>query len=279
MLDVLSRWVQAKTSSYFPPGEVVPPGYEFLAGEVAALSVQPLVVGGQVVGLLLTADQRPAAHDPTRVVAMELLASQAAALLATAHTVAELSRQALRDPLTGLRNRRGLVDQLQAASRRDGQALVLLDLDGFKAVNDRFGHARGDALLCEVADRIRQATRQGDLVFRLGGDEFAVLVRDVPRPEQALELGRRFVAAATVDDGDVSDLRVGASAGVRLLTRDSAGTAVHDADAALYAAKHSGRGTAALWHPLLPRQPLPPAPGTDRRTGLRQAPGAASSRT
>jgi diguanylate cyclase (GGDEF)-like protein len=192
--------------------------------------------------------------------------------------MAELSRQALRDPLTGLRNRRGLVDKLQAATRRAGQALVLLDLDGFKAVNDRFGHARGDELLCEVADRIRQASREGDLVFRLGGDEFAVLVGDVPQPRQALELGRRFVAAATIDDGEAGDLRVGASAGVRLLTSDSLGTAVHDADAALYAAKHSGRGQAALWHPALPAHPLA-EPDGDRRVRTRQAPGEASSRT
>ena len=67
--------MQAKTSSYFPPGEAVPPGYEFLARDLRALSVQPLVAAGRVTGLLLTADAEPGAPDPTVTAAMELLAS------------------------------------------------------------------------------------------------------------------------------------------------------------------------------------------------------------
>ena len=159
VLDLLAGWVQAKTSSYFPPGEVVPPDYAFLAGDIRALSVQPLVAAGRVTGLLITADAAPGAPDPTSTAAMELLAMQAAAMLAVTSSLEELSRQATRDPLTGLRNRRGLLEHVQQAADAGGWALVLLDLDGFKAVNDRFGHAAGDALLRRVADRLTPPCR------------------------------------------------------------------------------------------------------------------------
>jgi diguanylate cyclase (GGDEF)-like protein len=258
VLDLLSDWVQAKTSSWFPPGEAVPAGHEFLTHQIEALSVQPLIVAGQVAGLLITADGQPAAHDPGRTIAMELLATQTAAMLAMNRSMDELSQQALRDPLTGLHNRRGLFEHLQTAARRKNCALLLLDLDGFKAVNDQLGHDRGDAVLREVAGRLIGASRQGDLVFRLGGDEFAVLAQGVTSPADATALGARFVAAATLaDDGPRPP--VGASAGIRLLTHDADGTALADADVALYAAKHAGGGNAVLWDPTL-RQQSPPSP-------------------
>ena len=254
VLDLLSDWVQAKTSSYFPPGEAVPADYAFLSRGIKALSVQPLVVGGQVAGLLIIADEEPAAHDPALTIALELLATQTAAMLAMNRSMQELSRQALRDPLTGLHNRRGLFEHLQTAARRKNCALVLLDLDGFKAVNDQLGHARGDAVLREVAHRLTQAARHGDLVFRLGGDEFAVLAQDVTSPAEATALGARLVAAATVSD-DGGQPRVGASAGIRLLAHDPDSTALADADVALYAAKRAGRGQAVIWEPMLQQQP------------------------
>jgi hypothetical protein len=120
VLDLLAGWVQAKTSSYFPPGEAVPPGYEFLAGDIRALSVQPLVAAGQVTGLLVTADAEPGAPDPTVTAAMELLAVHAGAMLVVASSMEELSRQATRDPLTGLRNRRGLLEHVQRCAAEGG---------------------------------------------------------------------------------------------------------------------------------------------------------------
>jgi diguanylate cyclase (GGDEF)-like protein len=249
VLGLLSGWVQDKTSSYFPPGEVVPAGYEFLTRELRALSVQPLVVAGQVAGLLITADEQPAAHDPTRTTAMELLAAQTASMLAMTRSMQALAERAVRDPLTGLLNRRGLFEHLDTAADRQGCALVLLDLDGFKAVNDRFGHARGDAVLRKVARRLSSAAREADVAFRLGGDEFAVVLHDVTSPADAAALGGRLVAAATLPVG--AGLRVGASAGIRLLAGESASSALVDADTALYAAKHAGRGHAVLWEPAL----------------------------
>ena len=249
VLDLLAGWVQAKTSSYFPPGEDVPPGYAFLGGDLRALSVQPLVAAGCVTGLLVTADAEPGAPDPTSTAAMELLAVQTAAMLAVTSTLEELSRQATRDPLTGLRNRRGLLEHVQQAAVAGGWALVLLDLDGFKAVNDRSGHEQGDVLLRAVADGLTAAVPDGALVFRLGGDEFAVLAPDVPGAEAAAALGTRLVDAAATRSSTADG--IGASAGVRVLDAASAGGALGDADVALYAAKRSGGHRAVVWSPEL----------------------------
>ena len=251
VLALLAGWVQAKTSSYFPPGEPVPPGHDFLTGAVRALSVQPLVVGGQVAGLLVAADDEPTAHDPTRMLAMELLATQTAAMLVMTRTVAALAREAMLDPLTGLRNRRRLLEDVQAAAAAPDAALVLLDLDGFKAVNDRLGHAQGDVVLQDVATRLTAAARPGDLVFRLGGDEFAVLAWGVG-PDSVAEVAAGYVAAvvpAERDDGPVSGIR--ASAGARLLAGTPVSGALVDADLALYAAKRAGRGATVVWDAAL----------------------------
>jgi diguanylate cyclase (GGDEF)-like protein len=247
VLDLLAGWVQAKTSSYFPPGEAVPPGYEFLAGDIRALSVQPLVAAGQVTGLLVTADAEPGAPDPTVTAAMELLAVHAGAMLVVASSMEELSRQATRDPLTGLRNRRGLLEHVQRCAAEGGWALVLLDLDGFKAVNDLRGHAYGDAVLSGVADSLTAAVPDGALVFRLGGDEFALLVPGVHGTADAAQVGARLVRAATETPRTGEPAGIGASTGLRLLDQASSERALADADEALYAAKRSGGGRAVVW--------------------------------
>lgn len=103
--QVIAAWVEAGTSSHFPGGVDVPKGYEFLhRSDVRAIAVQPLAIGGRVTGLLITADTHPVPHDPSVGAAVELLAAQTAASLANAEAMAELSRRAEEDPLTGLRN-------------------------------------------------------------------------------------------------------------------------------------------------------------------------------
>ncbi|MCW2600872.1 MAG: hypothetical protein JWM02_2701 [Frankiales bacterium] len=254
VLQILGDWVWAGTSSYFPDGEAVPPGYEFLEqGGIRALSVQPLVVAGQVTGMLLTADTETAVHDPALTTAMELLASQTAATLAMIRTLAHLERLANHDPLTGLVNRRRLLETLQTAVDQQhdkdwpGAALVLLDLDGFKAVNDHHGHAVGDTVLCAVARRLEACARQGDVVCRLGGDEFAVLVKGIASPDEAAAIGNRYVAAVSRPPTGPWHPPVGASAGVRVVAGPSASAILVDADVALYAAKQAGRGHRVLW--------------------------------
>ena len=102
----------------------------------------------------------------------------------SADALTDVHNKAFRDPLTSVPNRHALEEQLIAAechSRRTGKrfGVALLDLDGFKSVNDQFGHMSGDELLCQLARRLQQAVRVQDFVARLGGDEFAILLRDI----------------------------------------------------------------------------------------------------
>jgi diguanylate cyclase (GGDEF)-like protein len=168
---------------------------------------------------------------------------------------AELERAALvslaqTDALTGLPNRRGLQAALAVAlpecRGHQALALYLLDLDGFKPVNDRLGHDAGDALLVQVGQRLRQQVRQGDLVARLGGDEFVIMAPGIPGEAEALVLGRKLLAAfeAPFIIGD-APCRVGLTIGFALAPHDGnhADDLLKRADAAMYAGKQAGRHT------------------------------------
>jgi diguanylate cyclase len=164
----------------------------------------------------------------------------------------ELRRQAFSDPLTGLANRSLFRDRLEHvlelhARDRRAVAVVFLDLDDFKAVNDCHGHAAGDQLLVSVADRIRAATRAGDTVARLGGDEFGVLLEDAADPLQTADRIRAALEPAVVIAG--IEHRVRASVGVAAADADeprvAADTLLARSDAAMYAAKRAGKATIA----------------------------------
>jgi diguanylate cyclase (GGDEF)-like protein len=169
----------------------------------------------------------------------------------------QLEQLALYDPLTGLANRTLLADRItRAVSRADRggatPAVLLLDLDGFKSVNDSFGHAAGDLLLVEMAHRLRAVVRDEDTVARLGGDEFAVVLCNAT-DEQALEVADRIMTAITrpVVVGDAT-CWVGASIGVRLADRgQQPDTLLRDADTAMYAAKAGGGGGVQLYRPAM----------------------------
>src|SRR5215216_1120434 len=129
-----------------------------------------------------------------------------------------LLRQAFYDRLTGLPNRALLFDRLQqtfleAVRHRMAIALLFVDLDGFKSVNDRFGHAIGDGLLMEVAKRILSVVRQEDTVARLGGDEFTVLVKDPSSLEVAMDLANRILERIS-EPYQMSDLNIIISASI-----------------------------------------------------------------
>jgi diguanylate cyclase (GGDEF)-like protein/PAS domain S-box-containing protein len=173
----------------------------------------------------------------------------------TARRELELRLQELAetDPLTGLANRRRLDAELQLVSarlRRSGEAatMLIIDLDGFKEVNDQHGHEVGDAVLRRVAQTIRRRLRQTDLVARLGGDEFAVLLTDADE-EVAGRLAREILdavrAAGESDELPALPRPLSASIGIaRLTTGDAASsTALRQADGALYAAKRQGPGS------------------------------------
>ena len=157
---------------------------------------------------------------------------------------------AYHDPLTELANRRRLLEELAATLtrlRREGgnAALLLVDLDGFKGVNDTLGHPAGDELLRAVAARLRECTRETDLVARLGGDEFAIIQASVEQPTEVALLADRLVQALR-EPFEIGGQRVEIGTSVGVMLADATATAdeaLRNADAALYRAKADGRGT------------------------------------
>lgn len=164
------------------------------------------------------------------------------------------AHQARHDALTGVPNRLHLLESLEQVGHRPvgSVALLLLDLDGFKVVNDTLGHAAGDQLLVNVSERLAACARDDDVFARLGGDEFAFLLRSGEQPRSALALADRLLAAierpVTIDGEAVT---VGASIGVAVTTphTSSPDELLQQADLAMYAAKAAGRGRAELFQP------------------------------
>ncbi|WP_304641093.1 7TM diverse intracellular signaling domain-containing protein [Pseudomonas sp.] len=162
---------------------------------------------------------------------------------------AKLSLLATRDALTGLANRNGLDDHLQAAMLRtarrgDRLALVMVDLDGFKEINDSHGHESGDEVLREVARRMNLVARGSDFVARFGGDEFVVVAEQIGEEADAIALGERLRRAITEQAYGQAALSLGASIGVSLSdgqTR-SVSQLLREADVAMYRRKRAGKG-------------------------------------
>ena len=176
-------------------------------------------------------------------------------LVITSHDVTErtlaaalMHHRAFHDPLTGLPNRALLLDRLDQAlhrAQRSGRfvALLYLDLDRFKVINDSLGHIAGDQVLVEVADRLASTVRPGDTVARLGGDEFVVLAEAVTGHAEAEQIAERLRASLV----DPVALRHGGTAvvttsiGITLSRQPHPDSALRDADTALYRAKEQGR--------------------------------------
>ncbi|CCD93177.1 conserved membrane hypothetical protein [Bradyrhizobium sp. ORS 375] len=169
-------------------------------------------------------------------------------LVAVMHAKRESDEQARRDPLTGLSNRAGLIDALQSRldSKAGGQgfAVLYLDLDGFKPVNDTFGHAAGDELLKIVGRTLRDVVSPADVIARIGGDEFVVVANE-PAIDQVLALGERLIEVMTspIALPGGAQVNIGMSIGIAAAPDHGTDpdTLLFAADAALYEAKSSGK--------------------------------------
>ena len=174
--------------------------------------------------------------------------------------LAQIAHLAHTDPLTQLANRRVISSYLEkilsgSVRHRYHGGLLLLDLDGFKLVNDVYGHSAGDAVLIEIAKRLQSVVRGEDVVGRLGGDEFVVLVNclDADEPTargKASLIAKKLIALVNVPiDFNNKTVQVGASIGIRLLGSENldAETAITQADGAMYLAKQAGGGRAVFF--------------------------------
>ncbi len=222
--------------------------------------IVPLRTREGLQGALVVAGDAPV---PTETVAsLATLGVQLSLSLENASLTEDLSRRAYTDPLTGLANRSLLLDRLaqaiaraQRAGDRPGSALALLliDLDGFKAVNDSLGHATGDRLLVAVAERLAACIRPADTAARLGGDEFAVLLDGLGSADEAQGAAARMLAALGVplllEDCTVP---TAGSIGVAVWAgHPDAEALLRDADAAMYTAKSGGRNRFSVFEPSM----------------------------
>ena len=222
-------------------------GEEHAAGAVHGALGVPLLGRNGKIGWLgvfsRDADVRFGDDDVRR---LEELAERVAPAIENARRFREARQLADLDSLTGLHNRRYFyetlareVDRAQRYQRR--LSLVIVDVDGFKEINDRIGHLAGDAVLAEIADRIRQVVRSADIPCRVGGDEFAVIVPEVEGGQARQLVGRiqRAVSAQPIARAG----RVRVSAGVADIQPNDSPTSLFErGDESLYAAKHAGKG-------------------------------------
>jgi diguanylate cyclase (GGDEF)-like protein len=220
-----------------------------------AAMAAPVYGHGSCVGSVVVATRSERPFTAADAETLAFFAEYAGVAIATARA-ADAVRQALTDPLTGLPNRALFVDRLDHAmvrAERDGQAVAVLflDVDDFKLVNDSLGHHAGDRLLVEVARRIRGCVRRSDTAARLGGDEFAILLANEGAEADSQLLAGRIVEALSAPFSlDAHELHVHASIGI---ASGSAGgeDLLRDADIAMYGAKSGKRGGICVFEPSM----------------------------
>ena len=223
--------------------------------QMSSMVMMPLIARGQAIGTIELYASGELPFDERRLRLARTLADEAAMALDNARLVEELRHQAFHDNLTGLANRGLFGDRVEHALARSERtdasiAVLFLDLDDFKTVNERFGHPGGDELLRVVSRRILEILRPGDTAARLGGDEFAVLIEDLAGPDDARDVADRLIDAlrAPIRIGD-ADAITGASVGIALATGGDAQAAdlLRNADFAMYRAKSAGKGRHELF--------------------------------
>jgi diguanylate cyclase (GGDEF)-like protein len=262
----IAAWVETGTSSYTTGTSdgIGFPGHEELRTYGAgSLAVLPLRTAGTRRGMLLVTTQQIRRLGTEEVQLLELLTATVASCLQIADSVQALRQRAEADALTGLGHHASFHATLSPARRAAAGRLAVLyvDVDHFKSVNDSQGHAAGDQLLLAIADCMRGALRDGDRLFRIGGDEFAALAQ-VAADEQAVGLGQRLL--------EVVHEQTGATLSVGVAVEEpgeSDATLLARADAAVYAAKAAGRASVRLAPPQPVAVPAPRAVAAGQNRG------------
>ncbi len=225
-----------------------------------SMAIVPLVAKGRSLGAIEATSARPRFFDERRIRLARTLAAEAGIALENARLYDELRHQAFHDGLTGLANRTLFRDRVEhAVARRPGPtagviAVLFVDLDDFKTINESLGHHGGDELLAAVGERIRTCLRSSDTAARLGGDEFAILLEDLRDETEATNVAQRLL------DSLRSPIRIGqtaaaiaASIGIAVTTPggDDVGELLRNADFAMYQAKRAGKSRYELFRPSL----------------------------
>jgi diguanylate cyclase (GGDEF)-like protein len=245
------------------------------AQELRSMIIVPLRHRGELVGVLNVNSPEVRTFDSNDVRTVQLIAGAISAAYGHAVDIAtkqrlldqlettvsalrdseaKLSHQALHDPLTGLPNRTLFLDRLRAALAERGEprvAVLFVDLDGFKVVNDSLGHDAGDALLVQTAQRVSGVLRQSDTAARLGGDEFVIICRDDSPVSAAVRIAERLIRALEVPFTFAErDASMTASIGIAA-HGGSAEDLLRDADAAMYSAKAGGKAHYEIFEPKM----------------------------
>ena len=228
-----------------------------VVSDTPAAMAAPVREEGRVIGSIVVESTRPGrrygADDHEVLLAF---AEHASLALTDARMVSTALHQAFHDPLTDLPNRALFLDRLELGLSRVQRsksklAVLFLDIDRFKIVNDSLGHAAGDDLLREVAARLVASIRPGDTAARFGGDEFAILLEDVEGVESAEHVALRILRALRAPLAIAGrDLFISASIGIAM-DATTAGDMIRDADLAMYRAKAEGKGRHAVFEPAM----------------------------
>jgi len=219
------------------------------AREARRAALVPVRIDDQVCGVLCICCKRKAAFGSEEINFLQATSSVLSTALQRIQSEARLAYLAQFDPLTDLPNRALLADRFsqmigQAKRRESLLAVLFIDLDEFKAVNDTLGHAGGDGLLKQIAMRLQSAVRTGDTVARISGDEFVIVLNELVRPEDAALIAQKIIDGLGMPvEVDGKEVFVTASVGIAAFPADGtdAETLIGAADAAMYRAKQAGR--------------------------------------
>jgi diguanylate cyclase (GGDEF)-like protein/PAS domain S-box-containing protein len=219
----------------------------------------PILIASEFYGVIELFGREPGAADPELVQAAQITGSQIGQFMARKAAEQNLRFVASHDPLTGLFNRSMFNERLQQALAQATRferslALLFIDLDGFKVVNDTVGHNGGDLLLAELATRLRGTLREGDVIGRMGGDEFVVLIEEFTEAVQVAEVAKKMletVGRPFLLHG--REFEVTASLGISIFPEDGqdAQTLLKNADIAMYLVKQQGKNSFRFYAPQM----------------------------